>query len=137
MAYEGQEIRAPDGFTLRLVTLTPDLLEMDASYPGTAGFPPEHLHPHQRERFEVLEGTVRAIVAGSERVYGAGESFDVPQGTAHQMAAEGPARVRWQVRPALRTAEFFERLYGSGPGSARELGAAFLTEFADEIRLTP
>ena len=51
------------------------------------------------------------------------------------MAAEGPTRMRWEVRPALRTAEFFERLYGEGPDSAREMGDAFLTEFEAEFRL--
>ena len=52
------------------------------------------------------------------------------------MGAEGPARMRWEVRPALRTAEFFERLYGTGPDSARELGEKFFTEFSDEFRLS-
>jgi len=67
----------------------------------------------------VLEGAIRAIVGGTERRYGAGETLEVPAGTPHQMTSEGPARVRWEVRPALRTAEFFERLYGEGPDSAR------------------
>ena len=112
---------------------------MEAAYDGSAGLPPEHLHPSQDERFEVLEGRVRAIVGGDERLYGPGETFGVPAGTPHQMAAEGgPARFRWEVRPALRTAEFFERLYGEGPGSAREAGsfAEFLAEFEDEVRFT-
>ena len=112
---------------------------MEAVYSGEAGMPPEHLHPNQDERFEVLEGSVRAIVGGEERVYAAGEAFGVPAGTPHQMAADGgPARFRWEVRPALRTAEFFERLYGEGPGSAREAAsiADFLAEFSDEIRFT-
>ena len=112
-----------------------ELLEMEASYSGEAAMPPEHLHPKQAERFEVLEGRMRAIVDGEERVYEEGESFDVPPETPHQMAAEGPTRMRWEVKPALRTAEFFERLYGEGPGSAREMGDAFLTEFEDEFRL--
>ena len=112
-----------------------ELLEMEASYSGEAEMPPEHLHPKQAERFEVLEGRMRAIVDGEERVYEEGESFDVPPETPHQMAAEGPTRMRWEVKPALRTAEFFERLYGEGPGSAREMGDAFLTEFEDEFRL--
>ena len=43
--------------------------------------------------------------------------------------------MRWVVRPALRTAALFERLYGEGPGSAREMGEGFFTEFSDEFRL--
>jgi hypothetical protein len=52
------------------------------------------------------------------------------------MAGDGPARVRWEVRPALRTAEFFERLNGDGPDSAEAMGAAFFEEFSEEFRLT-
>lgn len=97
--------------------------------------PPTHLHPQQAERFEVLEGAMRAVVAGEETLYEEGQSFDVPAGTPHQMAADGPTRMRWEVRPALRTPEFFERLYGDGPGSAREMGERFLAEFEDVFRL--
>ena len=124
------ELRGPDGFRL-LVVGTGEVLVMEATYGGSGSLPPEHLHPRQTERFEVLEGTLRAIVGGEDRRYGAGDAFEVPPGTPHQMTGEGPARVRWEVTPALRTAEFFQRLYSAeGPGSG------FLAEFADEIRLT-
>jgi quercetin dioxygenase-like cupin family protein len=140
MPVAGQEIEGFGGMRLLLVLTgeetAGDLLEMEASYTGEAGMPPEHLHPSQVERFEILEGSMRTIVDGDERLYGVGESFEVPVGTPHQMAAEGPTRMRWEVRPALRTAEFFERLFGSGPDSARELGEEFFGEFADEFRLT-
>jgi hypothetical protein len=74
---------------------------------------------------------MRAVVHGTERRYEAGDTIDVPPGTPHQMAADGPARVRWEVRPALRTAEFFERLYGD-PEKVGDV----LADFRDEIRLT-
>jgi quercetin dioxygenase-like cupin family protein len=139
MAHAGQEIQGPSGFRLLLVRTGAEtggeLLEMEASYDGTAGLPPEHLHPSQVERFEVLEGSMRAIVGGAERRYGRGETFEVPAGTPHQMAAEEPSRMRWEVRPALRTAEFFERLFGEGPDSASVAGADFFAEFSDEFRL--
>jgi quercetin dioxygenase-like cupin family protein len=141
MAHAGQEISSPDGGNrLRLIQTAAEtdgeLLVMEATYAGTGVLPPEHLHPSQDEHFTVVEGSVRAIVNGEERTYGAGESFDVPAGTPHQMAAAGEqARFRWEVRPALRTAEFFEGLYGTGPDSASELGAAFLERYADEFRL--
>ena len=138
MAHAGQEIHGRDGFRLRLVRTAAETggesLEMEASYGGSGSLPPEHLHPRQDERFEVLEGTIRAIVGGSERRYGSGETFEVPAGAPHQMTGEGPSRVRWEVRPALRTAEFFEGLYGgalAGPSIAE-----FLAEFSDEIRFT-
>ena len=125
--------------TLRLVRTGAEtdgeVLEMEARYSGEAGMPPTHLHPEQVETFEVLEGTIRAIIRGEERVYQAGETFEVPAETPHQMSAEGPTVMRWEVRPALRTAEFFERLFGTGPGSAQEMGESFLAEFSDEFRL--
>ncbi|MEX2195369.1 MAG: cupin domain-containing protein [Thermoleophilaceae bacterium] len=142
MAHAGQEIRGPGGYRLLLVRTAAEtdgeLLEMEAVYADAAGLPPEHLHPSQEERFEVLEGSVHAVIGDVERRYGPGEAFTVPPNTPHRMAADGPARMRWEVRPALRTAEFFERLYGDGPDSAREAAspAGFVAEFAGEIRLT-
>jgi quercetin dioxygenase-like cupin family protein len=142
MALAGQEIHGPDGFRLRLIKTAAEtsgeLLEMEASYGGSGGMPPEHLHPQQVERFEVLDGTIRTIIDGVERRYESGESFEVPAGTPHQMAAEVRSSMRWEVRPALRTAEFFERLYGEGADSARSAVsiAEFLAEFEDEIRIT-
>ena len=119
---------------LRLVSLSPDLLEMEASYSGEGGMPPMHLHPLQTERFEVLEGAMVTVIGGAERTYEAGAEFEVPAGTPHQMRADGPARMRWEVSPALRTAEFFERMYTAPPSNAEE-GAAFLEEFSGEFRL--
>jgi quercetin dioxygenase-like cupin family protein len=135
MAQEGQEIQSPGGMTLRLVQIEPDHLVMEASYSGDGSMPPEHLHPSQAETFTIVEGRMRAIVGGEERVYEAGETFEVPAGTLHQMAAEVPTRMRWEVRPALRTAEFFERLFGDGPDSAQAMGEEFFAEFSDEFRL--
>lgn len=130
MAHEGQEIVGHNGFRLKLLRITDQVLEMEAAYSGEGGLPPEHLHPNQDERFEVLEGAVRTVIAGQEHRYRAGETFDVPAQTPHQMAGDGPARVRWEVRPALRTAEFFERAYSGDPG------ADFLETFAAEFQLT-
>ena len=141
MAFTGQEIQGPDGFRLRLVRTGDEtggeLLEMEATYAGTGTLPPEHFHPSQVERFEVLEGSVRAVIGGEERRYGAGETFEVPAGIPHQMTSDEPSRMRWEVRPAMRTAEFFERLYAAaagGPGG--QSIPALLDEFSPEFRLT-
>ena len=130
MAYEGQELIGHHGFRIKLVRITDELLVIEATYSGEGGLPPEHYHPRQDEHFEVLEGAVKAVVAGEERLYGAGEAFDIPARTPHQMAGHGRAKVRWEVRPALRTAEFFERAYSDNPG------ADFLETFENEFRLT-
>jgi mannose-6-phosphate isomerase-like protein (cupin superfamily) len=139
MPQAGQVIRGPGGFTLRLVKTWAEtdgeLLEMEATYGGSDTLPPEHLHPQQTERFEVLDGDVRTIIGGTERRYVAGEKFEVPAGTPHQMGAEKPARLRWEVRPALRTGEFFERLFGGGERVTPSMADLF-AEFSDVIRLT-
>jgi len=117
---------------LRFVRITDDLLEMEATYSGQGALPPPHLHPKQDERFEVLEGAVRAVIGGSERRYAEGETFDVPAGTVHQMGGDGFGRIKWEVRPALRSAEFFEGLY---TGAAADDPAGFLGRYAHEFRL--
>ena len=133
MAHAGQEIEGYGGFRLKLIATGAEtegeLLEMEATYGEDSMLPPEHFHPSQDERFEVLDGAVVTVIGGVERRYEAGETFEVPAGTPHQMTGDGPARVRWQVRPALRTAEFFERLYSGAGEDLRE-------EFSAEIRFT-
>jgi quercetin dioxygenase-like cupin family protein len=129
MPHDGQELEGPNGFRLKFVSLGPEVLVMEAAYAAEGPLPPLHLHPTQEERFTVLEGSVRTVVDGVERTYSAGESFVVPESTPHQMAGAGEARTRWEVRPPMRTAEFFEQLYSG------EAGAGFLDEFAAEFRL--
>jgi quercetin dioxygenase-like cupin family protein len=129
MAREGQELAGRNGFRVKFLRITEEVLEMEASYSGEGDLPPSHFHPQQDERFRVLDGAVRAVVGSEPRRYAAGESFDIPAGTAHQMAGDGPARVLWEVRPALRTAEFFERVYSDDPGED------LLETFAEEFRL--
>ena len=134
MAHTGQELQGPGGLVLRIVGLSDELLVMEASYSGEGAMPPMHLHPSQAERFEVLEGKMATVIAGVDRSYEAGSEFEVAPGTPHQMRADGPSRLRWEVRPALRTADFFERMYTAPPQGAEE-GAAFLREFSAEFQL--
>ncbi len=138
MAEPGQELEGPGGVRLRFVELTPERLVVEVTYPGALPLPPEHLHPRQDEAFEVLEGAMRVVLAGAEVRHGPGEAFAVPAGTPHRMAAETRTRLRWEVRPALRTAALFERLYGPPEGRPHDAasGARFLADFADELRLT-
>jgi quercetin dioxygenase-like cupin family protein len=132
MAHEGQELEGPNGVRLRFVRITDEVLEMEQTYGEEGSLPPPHLHPAQDERFEVLDGAVRAVIGETDRRYEAGEVFEVPAGTTHQMGGGGAARVKWEVRPALRSAEFFEELY---TGAAAADPAAFLERYAGEFRL--
>jgi len=71
-----------------------------------------HVHPGQEERQEVIAGANGLAIDGSNRVYGLGESFVVRPGTPHRHFPAGShaGHVRVELRPALHTEEFLERL---------------------------
>ena len=98
--------------------------------------PPDHLHPSQAERFEVIEGSMRAIVGDEERVYDAGESFEVPAGTPHQMGAGEPTPMRWKVRPRTSHRRVLRApLRRAARTAPARSGEAFFAEFENEFRL--
>ncbi|MGH3757900.1 cupin domain-containing protein [Actinophytocola sp.] len=85
-----------------------ELLEVEATWSGGGALPPAHFHPAQDEHFEVVDGGLRVLVDGAERLLEAGDVLDVPQGTVHAMTgAQDGARAIWRTRPAMRTEEFF------------------------------
>ena len=124
---------------------TPDLLEVEGEYGPAGSPPPKHLHPEQDEHFGVLEGELRTRVGGEERTLRAGDTVDIPRGTAHQMwnAGDRSARVRWQTRPAGRTEQWFRALDSlQREGRVGKDGmpgpiafGVYLTEYRDVFRL--
>jgi quercetin dioxygenase-like cupin family protein len=101
-------------FLKRAADTNGELLEMEAVYRPVSAAPPAHYHPGQEETFEVLSGALRVEVEGVVRDVGAGERIVIPRGAVHRMHNAGTeeARVIWQTRPALRSEQFFEWLYG-------------------------
>lgn len=105
--------------TLRFIKTAADtngeLLEMEATYKPGGKLNPniQHYHPSQDERFEVASGSISTLINGQERIYSAGEAFDVPRGTVHIMAnvSEEPAVVLWQVRPAMVSEDFLATVW--------------------------
>ena len=112
-----------------------ELLQVD--WIGASGWTtgPDHVHPLQEERFEVLTGRLGLRVDGAEGVYGAGEVIVAAAGTPHAAWNAGEDEVHDVVsagkeklmdttatraertvlvnfRPALRTATAFEALAG-------------------------
>ena len=110
------ELRNPfTGQTIRFLEETDELLVMESTYqPGGAPAPP-HFHPAQDERFTVLEGSVRAATGSEAMVLVEGDRLTIPAGMPHEFggSANEAGTVRWEVRPPLRTREFFERLFGA------------------------
>lgn len=150
MANAGDRIETPFSETIVFRQTSEEtagaLLEMEAFFRPRQTKPPEHYHPQQEERFEVMSGELWVRMGGQERTYRARESFIVPIGTSHTMTgtSEGESRVIWQVRPALKTEHLFETVWGlSKDGKTNKRGvpgdpfqlAVLLAEYGDEFRI--
>jgi quercetin dioxygenase-like cupin family protein len=72
-----------------------------------------HVHPHQTERFEVLDGQLGLRIGDRELVAGPGEVATVPPGTPHRFwnAGKGEARFVLEVRPALEFESLIETMF--------------------------
>ena len=78
---------------------------------------PEHVHPHQEERHEILSGTLRGRVGGKERDYGEGERVVGPAGVPHAWrnpSSREEVRFISEIRPPLAFETFFETYSGLG-----------------------
>ena len=124
---------------------TPEVLEVEVEYGPSGSPPPAHLHPEQDEHFEVLEGRLRVRAGGEERELAAGDTIEIPRGTAHQMwnAADERARVLWQTSPAGRTEDWYraiDRLHREGHVGKNGMPGplafgVLLTEYRDVFQL--
>jgi mannose-6-phosphate isomerase-like protein (cupin superfamily) len=72
-----------------------------------------HVHPHQTERFEVLEGRLGVRVGDRELLAGPGDVMTVAAGTPHRFwnAGKGQARFLCEVRPALEFESLIETMF--------------------------
>ena len=86
---------------------------------------------HEGQRFEAPDGNTLRLVRISDELLEMEAGYS-GEGTVHRMGGDGPARVKWQVRPALQTARFFVELYEGVP---MQDPAAFLARYAAEFRL--
>src|SRR5438132_1077272 len=90
------------------------VLSFEYFLPPGGSVPLAHVHPRQEERFEFVSGLARVRVGWRVRRAGAGESVVVPPGTVHRLWNDGEDElyVVVEFRPALRTEEGFEQLFG-------------------------
>jgi mannose-6-phosphate isomerase-like protein (cupin superfamily) len=134
------------GQRMTFVTDTPELLEIDTANPPSEIREPEHVHPKQESGCRVISGELRWEVDGEARLLSAGDSITIPAGVPHHFwnpADEEAQALQW-FRPALRTREFFEKLFGlAQDGQLKDDGmpkllqlAVLVPEFGDEIRPT-
>ena len=86
------------------------LFVFDLFLPPGAHVPARHAHPIQEEQFTVLAGRMRFRLGRRTIVAGPGETVVIPVGKPHWFGNVGAevSQARVEVRPALRTEEFFE-----------------------------
>ena len=92
------------------------LAEMELALSPTAHLAAAHIHLHQEERFEVIEGLIRIRCNAEESLVGAGATVAVPAGSPHTWAPEGDkgARVKLTFTPGAGIEEFFDEFFRLG-----------------------
>lgn len=119
---------------LRVVSSTAERLVLEARW-RQGEPPPAHLHPSQEEHFEILEGELMVVIGDDPpRHLHAGDTIEIPPGTAHKMwnALPGEARAAWETMPAQRTEEMLRTV---AAGIRPEDVGPMLEEFSAEMRL--
>jgi len=96
-------------FTETAATTGGELLAFDFALRPGGAVPIPHVHPVQTERFEVVTGRMRFRVGLRTVHAGPGDVVEVAPGVMHAFANDGDeeARLRVEVRPALRMEEMF------------------------------
>jgi mannose-6-phosphate isomerase-like protein (cupin superfamily) len=102
------------GFTVEVIatgaTTDGACFEFDAVGAGRGIVAQPHVHEHQTERFEVIEGALRLDMDGVAHHLGPGDTMTVPAGTRHRQRNDRPSRVRIRHEPAGNSEAFFIRL---------------------------
>jgi len=137
----GETVTHPTtGQTVTFLTTAGPVLELESRLPPGGVRPPLHVHPHQHERFTLLEGRATARLGLRRLRLGPGDVLDVPRGTPHWYSAEG--LLRWELRPALRMADLLAALvhvaerHGTLRGVPHPAALArVLRAHGDELRL--
>ena len=90
------------------------LLQFDDVLQAGGIGPPEHIHPHQEEHFQVIKGSMGVRIGGQEQTLRAGESINIPAGVAHTWWNAGDDELHQitEFRPALKLETFFETFFG-------------------------
>jgi mannose-6-phosphate isomerase-like protein (cupin superfamily) len=94
---------------------------------------PDHIHLRQEERFEIISGTLRLRVAGSDELLTPGSTRVLPPRTSHNLRNDGPGEVRLllELRPALRIEGYLRDSWrAANEGSKRRWGAPSILELA-------
>lgn len=139
-------VNSRTGQRMRFEAASPDVLRIECWSPPSPTREPEHTHPRQETRFELLGGELVFEVTGTAQTVAAPGTVTIPAGARHRFWNAGHAEAHYvqEFRPALETQAFFEllfrlanegRLDGKGMPSLLDL-PAMLDASAEVIRPT-
>jgi len=102
-----------------------ELLQIDCVSPPSAMREPEHIHPFQENKFEILSGSCTFSIDGKEQLAKVGETVTIAPNVRHLFWNSGNVDARYiqEFRPALTIAEFFNTFFAlSRDGKLNEQG---------------
>jgi quercetin dioxygenase-like cupin family protein len=117
------------GERIEIVSDEPDVLVMLTTWTRPGHRAVEHVHPSMEERWSVLDGRAAFRIDGIEVEAAPGTVVVAPPGRPHLAwnPTDEAVRLRIEMRPARRWAEFTTRLFGG------EDPALLLSQYPDEI----
>jgi uncharacterized protein YndB with AHSA1/START domain len=113
MRISGEVLDMPDlGVRVEIRDSSEETIEFDVVGRARGLIAAEHVHTNATERYEVIEGTMRLVIAGREHVLGPRDTMETLPGVPHRQLPgdEREGRVRVTVSPAGTTHEFLRRL---------------------------
>ncbi|HMG67253.1 MAG TPA: cupin domain-containing protein [Chitinophagaceae bacterium] len=123
-----------------------ELLQIDCISPPTSVKEPEHIHPFQENKFEIISGNCNFSIDGNEHIAKPGEVVSIPPNVRHHFWNAGDTDVHYiqEFRPALKIMNFFETLFAlARDGKLNEKGipnlfhmSIILLAYKNEIRVT-
>lgn len=123
------------------------LLQMESFHPAHNAAEPEHIHPFQESRCQVLSGKLRFRINGLEQTVKPGETVIIPPGVPHYFSNDGDMETQaiQEFRPALNIEDFFVAYFAlARDGKLNQAGlpksmlqlAVLLKEYDRVIRAT-
>ncbi|MCC6616306.1 MAG: cupin domain-containing protein [Anaerolineae bacterium] len=123
-----------------------NLLRTETFHPPHSPAEPEHVHPFQDSRCEVISGTLKFYIGGVERTVRTGEAIDIPPKVPHYFWNDSDleAHAIQEFHPALKSEAFFDTYFAlAREGKLNDKGlpnilqmAVLLLEYDQVIRVT-
>lgn len=121
-------------------------LQIECFSPATMQREPEHIHPHQENRFRILAGELRFRINGEEQTFYAGDIVSIPKNVPHHFWNPGTTEAHYiqEFYPALKIDGLFDTFFTlAHEGKLNKKGApnifrtaSIMLFYKNEIRLT-